>query len=204
MGQVEAVPEQLRGARLAAEPRGEVPEHLVGEAQDRPPASHRVGVVAVVDRVVRERRAIAEIERSRLDGDVNPELAQSGEEVAVELRAGQALAQREAGLPPPARAHAQAVADEVELDLPREFAARQRAGREPARRDVQRDVPPMVPKRHERHPNLAHDLRVAMERLLRRLPVPVGQLRPAKAIAHAGATRSDRSVASIRSITAGK
>ena len=68
--------------------------------------------------------------------------------------------------------------DEVELDLRGQVAAGHRARRDPVRGDVERDVPPVVAERHERHAHLADDLREAVQRLLRRLPVRVGQGRP--------------------------
>jgi hypothetical protein len=176
--QVEAVPEEVDRARLAGELRREPPQGGVGDPQDPPEPLDRVRVVAVVQRVLRERRAVTEVERIRNDGGRDADLGQRREEVGVEGRDRQPVPEREPG--PAARAgpDLQAVVDEIELDLGGQVAARHGAGGEPARRDVERHVPPVVAEGRERHPDLAQHLAVAVQGLLGRFPLPVGELGP--------------------------
>jgi hypothetical protein len=178
VGQVEAVPEQLDRARLAVEPRREPPEHLVGRAQDAPPALDGVRVVAVVDGVLGEVGPVAEVERRRRHVDVDAHVAQRGGQVGVEPRAGHPVAQREARRAALARPDAEPVVDDVDLDLHGQVAVRHRPGGDAVGRHGERHVPPVVAEGHERHANLADHLREAVKRLLGRPPLVVGEGRP--------------------------
>jgi hypothetical protein len=201
VGEVEAVPEELRRALLAAEARREPAEHLGGAAQHGPEALDRGGVVAVVDGVLRERRAVAEVERPREDLHVDADVGQRGEQVGVEARARQAVAQGDARGAPVARADVDAVVDEVQLDLGPAVTGRHRAGGEAVRRGMEGHVPPVVERGHERHAHLADDLGEAVQRLLRLAPVLVGQGRPG--VAHRASAPAGASVVPSQAIAAG-
>ena len=66
---------------------------------------------------------------------------------------------------------ADAVVDEVELDLEVVGVDRHAARGQAPRRRVEGDVPPVVAHRHEREPGLADDLRPQVQRVLGRLPL---------------------------------
>ena len=179
MRQIEAVPEQVRRARLPRETGREPCQHVVGESENPPPALDGLCVIAVVEQVVGERRAVAKVERLRIDRHLDADILERAEELGVELRTRSPVAKREPGLPSLARQNPHTVLDEIELDLDAQIAVRHRARRHAARRDVQRHVPPVITERHERHAHLADDLAVPVQRLLGRLPVAVGKRRPA-------------------------
>jgi len=115
-----------------------------------------------------------------MDLGVDAQLGQGAEQLGVEVRARRALGEREARAGAVAGHHVEAVVEQVERDLhvAGAVAGGHRPGRQPARGDVQRHVPPVVARRRERHADLAGDLGVAVQRLLRRLPRVVGQRGP--------------------------
>src|SRR5689334_21801187 len=59
---------------------------------------------------------------------------------------------------------------EVEFDVEDAAAIRNRRGRESARTDVERGLPPVILMRAERQPDLADDLRPHVQRRTRRFP----------------------------------
>src|SRR5438034_4034556 len=67
--------------------------------------------------------------------------------------------------------------DEIDGDLERRLTMMQAPRRQPAYVDVQRDVPPMVAGCRGRQPDLAQDLAVKVQRVLRVAPVDQMQLR---------------------------
>ena len=68
--------------------------------------------------------------------------------------------------------------DEVEVDLERARAVRNRRGRQPARGDVKRDVPGMIEPGRAREADLADDLGPQMQRRIGLAPPGGGQFRP--------------------------
>jgi hypothetical protein len=64
-----------------------------------------------------------------------------------------------------------AVVDEVEVDLEGRVSFVQPSGGEAAHVDVEGNVPPLVARRRGREADLAHDLAVEVQRVLRRPPV---------------------------------
>ena len=75
----------------------------------------------------------------------------------------------------------EAMLHEVEVDLKRSVAVRDRRGRQAARRDVQRHLPPVIQRRREREADLADDLGPQVQRRDRGLPVTPRELRPERA-----------------------
>jgi hypothetical protein len=117
-----------------------------------------VGVVAVVEGVVGEGGAVAEVERPGIDLDVDADVPQGGERVVVEVGTGGAVAQLHDALETVAGRDDQLVGEEVEAHLDLAVAVGHRSRREPVGGGQQRDVPPVVAERHERHADLADDL----------------------------------------------
>jgi hypothetical protein len=100
-------------------------------AERLPVARHRVRVVRGVRAVLGERRALAEVERLRVDVHLDPELGEGAEQQRVEVRARGALDEREPAAPAVAGQHVEPVVDEVERDLDVAIAGRHRARRQP-------------------------------------------------------------------------
>ena len=89
-------------------------------------------------------------------------------DAGVEVRDRHAAAELERRPAAVARADDQGVIDEVERDLERRAAMVQASRRETAHVHVQRDVPPVVARGGGRQTDLAEDLAVEMQRVLRR------------------------------------
>jgi hypothetical protein len=70
------------------------------------------------------------------------------------------------------------VVDEIEQDLDCSGSIRDRECRKPARRDVERDLPPVIDCWAVGKPDLADDLSPHMQRLIRVLPLLIRQARP--------------------------
>src|SRR6185437_12004663 len=80
------------------------------------------------------------------------------------MEVGDALRfQRQPPLLAAAGAGDETMVDEVEVDLEDLAADRDRRGAEPARRDVERDLPAMVDPRRQLQPDLADDLRPELQ-----------------------------------------
>jgi hypothetical protein len=68
--------------------------------------------------------------------------------------------------------------DKIEFDLVGAIAVRHRRGRQTVRRNIKRDVPPMIDKRRLGEPNLPDNLRPRMEGRKRVLPLFKNQSGP--------------------------
>ena len=95
-------------------------------------------------------------------------------DAGVEVRDGHPVAKLERPAAPVGGLHDEGVIEEVESDLEGRPAMMQAPCREPADVDVQGCVPPVVARRRRREPDLADDLRVQVQRVLR--PAPLGQV----------------------------
>src|SRR5207244_12071109 len=116
-GEVERVPEELDGARLAVVAAGELLEDAGCEADDGPEALDRLAVVGRMPPVARERRLRREVVRHGADARADAEVGYVREEPVVELRDREPVVQRDAGNGPVARADVEPVHAEVELDV---------------------------------------------------------------------------------------
>jgi hypothetical protein len=96
---------------------------------------------------------------------------------------GDALGRAVAGL------DQQPVIDEIEDDFERARAIGDGRRGEPARREVERDVPPMIDQRCQCHPHLADDLGPSVQRLASLAPLRQRQVRPRRVCAHASIIR---------------
>src|SRR5262249_12938552 len=86
----------------------------------------------------------------------------------------------------------QAMRDEVEGYRERPLAVRHGRGGEPARGDIERDVPPVVLHRRQREPRLADDLGPHVQGRVRVLPLGERQGRPGGMCAHGSYSNDTR------------
>jgi hypothetical protein len=168
------------GLALPVEARRELGQDAMGSSEDAPVARDCVGVVAGVQGVVGERRAVPEVKGFRMDVDIDSDLAEDSEKLQVEVRARRALSEFYRPFLAVAGGDQQPVIEQIEQDLHISISTTigHGSGAQATCRRQQGDVPPVVSKRHERHPNLADDLRVAVQCLLSRLPILIRQRRP--------------------------
>ena len=175
-GEVEAVPEEVYGAGLAVEPAAELLEDRVRPVQDAAEALDRLSIPRRVLDVLGKRRRHRDPERLLLDLDVDAELGEHRVEAGVEVRDGHPVAELERPVAPVAGLHEQGVIEEVESDLEGRPAMTEAPCREPADVDVEGCVPPVVARRRRGEPDLADDLGVEVQGVLRRAPVGEVQL----------------------------
>lgn len=130
------MPEDVHRAGLAAEPARELLEHVGRPLEGVEVAPGGIGVVAGVLDVGGERRGHRHAEGLGVDRHVDPEPVQHVGELPMEGGHGEAVGQLEApfvvGGP-----GAEAVVDQVELDLEASRPGRHPAGGEPASRHEQ-------------------------------------------------------------------
>ncbi len=175
--EIEAAPEEVHRAHLADEARAERFHHPVALHQRAPEFLRESRIVLRVHTVLVERERVRDLVRHGPDvhGDVEPlqQLHEGGVEIHHRHRR-----ERERLDPPVAGLHDQPVLDEVEHDAEGARAEGDRRGREPARRHVKCDVPPMIDSRCQRQADLADDLRPQMERVAGLAPVGERQAGP--------------------------
>src|ERR1700723_1518085 len=176
-GEIEAAPEEMHRARFAEESGAELLEHAVDVDQDLQEAPHRVRVVGGVLAVQRKPDRLRQFTWHLIDDDINVEFCERSHHRRIEAR-DRLSGQRKA--PPAAAAgrNPQIVIDEVEVDLERAHAVRDRRGRKPARGDVKGNVPGVVEPGGPREADLADDLGPQMQRRVGFTPLGDGQFRP--------------------------
>ena len=162
---------------LAEEPSAEFLQHPIGLNEGSPEPPRRVGVVGTVHVVFVERQRVRDLVRDRTDLQSNAERSQQVQVAAVEVRHG-LRHERERFPLAVAGADEQPMIDKIEVDLERAFSVRNGRGPEPARRDVQDDLPPVVLHRREREPRLADDLRPELQGVAGLLPLLQREERP--------------------------
>ncbi len=171
------MPEEVHRARLAVEPAAELFEHGVRPVEDAAEALDRLSIPRRVLHVLGKRRRHRDTERLLLDLDVDAELGKQGVEAGVEVGDGHPVAELERLVAPVTGLHTQGVIEEVEPDLEGRPAMMEAPRREPANVDVQGDVPPVIARCRRGEPDLAEDLGVQVQGVLRRAPVGEVQLR---------------------------
>jgi len=127
--------------------------------------------------VLGERRRHRHSERLLFDLDIDTEFAQYRMQLGVEVGDRDAVGKVERASATVVRANDQRVGDEVEVDLEGRVVVMQPPGRKAADVDIERSVPPVITRRRGREADLADDLAVEMQRVLRRAPVGEVQLR---------------------------
>ena len=163
------MPEEVDRARLAVEPAAELLEDAVRPVENAVVSPHRFEVPRSVLHVLREGRVDRKSERLLPDLDVDAEPPEGGMQEGVEV--GDARAELEAARATVGGADDERVVDEVERDVIGRLLLMETARGQAAHVDVERDVPPVVARRSRGEPDLADDLAVEVERVLRRAPV---------------------------------
>ena len=115
--EIETVPEQVHGARLAAEPAREVLERPVDPAKRLPKALNRLPIVRGMLGVLGEGRRHRESVRLRIDVDLKVELGEDGKEALVQGRYREPVGEPERIQLRAARPHDELVRDEIERDV---------------------------------------------------------------------------------------
>ncbi len=157
--------------------------HPIG-LQQCPPESLRVGGIIVhVGSVLLERHRVLDLAWHRPDVHLDPEATQSIHECRIEVR------DRHRGKREPLDAAVvgrddQPVVDEVERDLERPRAMAYWRGRKPARRHIERDVPPVVHQRRGGQPDFADDLSPKVKSVTGLAPGRERQVRPSRGVIH--------------------
>jgi hypothetical protein len=162
-GEIEAAPEEVHRARLAAEVCPELLEDTVDLEQDTPEPVRRVGVIRFVHAVFRKRNGFLDLVWSRIDRDGIAEALKGRHDRLVEVRCV-LWHQRNRFVTTVTGVYAQLMIDEVEGDAERAVAVRDRGGRHAARRYVERDVPGMIQPRRLCHTYFADDLSPHVQR----------------------------------------
>jgi hypothetical protein len=121
--------------------------------------------------VLTKRALHCETERFLLNRDVDAEVAERLVQVGVEAGDRQPAGEEERFRPAVSRLHDESILEKVEDDLEFRFVVVEATGGEAADVDVERHVPPVVPRSRRRQPHLPEDLAVEVERVLRRTPV---------------------------------
>src|SRR6266404_9669376 len=167
----------MHRTRLAEEAGAELLEYLVGIDEDLKEVTHRIRVVGCVVCILREFDRCRQLVRHLIDGDVDAEFGECCHGRRVETCNGFSS---QAKLPRSTVAgrNAQQMIDEVEINPKGAPAVGNRRGRQPSRRDVQRDVPGVVQPRCAHETNLANDLGPQMQGFASVAPGGRWQFRP--------------------------
>ena len=182
---IEAAPEEMHRAGLAEEAAAEALEDAVGLEQRAPEAVDRGRVIAGMSAVGIERQRIGDLARPTADADGDAELGEQLQHRGMKIGYRHRL-QRQFAPVAAAGAQFELVRDEVEIDLERLAAERDRRGAEPARGDVQRHLPAVVEPRRQREADLADNLRPKLQRGRGVPPLGMIELRPERAVRHGG------------------
>ena len=167
----------MRRARLPEEAPAEPLEDSVGVHQHPEEATSTRPVVRGVDAVLGKWNRVLRLDRHgpQLHGDA--ERAEQPQVVPIEVR-DRLGPQWDLADRPVTRLHEESVVDEVELDLERARAVGHGSRRQSPRRDVKRNMPPVVLPGRQREPGLADDLHPHVERVVRIPPFGERQARP--------------------------
>lgn len=139
-------------------------------------ALDRIAIPRRVLDVLGEVRGHRHAEGPLVDRDVDAELGEDGVQTRVELGHGETFGEREPALVAAVCPHDELVRDQVEGDVERRLAAVERAGGQAADVDIERSMPPVVAWGRRREAHLPQDLRVQVQRVLRRPPAGDPQL----------------------------
>jgi len=164
-------------ARLAVEPAAELLENGVGPVEDVAEAADRVVIPGGVLGVLRERCRHRDAEGLFENLDIDSQVTKQAMNLCVEDGNRNAADQRERLPPAVSTSDDERVIAEVDRELESRALVVQSPRRQPVEVDVERGVPPVVPRWRRREPHLAEDLAVEMERVLGRAPVGEVELR---------------------------
>ena len=167
----------MDGADLADEAGPKFRQHPACLHQDTPAPLRVFGIIGRMLQILFEWCSVFHFDRRRPYFHTNPQRSQGGHRFLIEL-SHRAL--REANGPDAAITgfDAQRVIEEIEFHFERTILVRHRQCRQPASRDVERDVPPVIHERHSCKPDLSDDLRPHVERRIGVLPIVQSQRGP--------------------------
>jgi len=171
VGEIEAPPPEVHGARLAEEAAPEPIEDPSDLDEHLPAGPCRSGVVGTMERVGFEANGVGDFDRHGPDpgGDIQPR--ERFHDQAIELSHRPRL-ERYRGVTAVRALDDELMRDEVERDRDDALVDRQRQRGEPAWRDLQGGVPVMVGERRQGERQFADDLRPQLQRDVR-VPPPV-------------------------------
>src|SRR5262249_52349444 len=153
-----ASPEKVNRAAFADEPRTELLHHAISLGEGEPEAVRLFAVVSRVFGILFEWDRVFGFDRLGQNADLDTERSQRRHEFAIKISHG-LRAKRERMSRASARLNAKVVINEIEIYLKSALVIRDRRGRQAARSDIQRDLPPVIDHRRLRKPHLADDLR---------------------------------------------
>src|SRR5579875_1790274 len=178
-GEIEAAPKEMDGARFAEEAGTKHLAEPIRLQQYAPKARGVSLIVGSVDLVFVEGYCSRDLVGSFVDRNMEIERAQQLRDAAIEIGDGHRLEPQTRPFAA-AAGDAQRMVDEVEVDLKKTVdSVRHRRRREPARRHVERDVPPVVDQRFLLEADLSDDLRPQVKGVECLLPPRVSEFRPA-------------------------
>ncbi|MBV8095187.1 MAG: hypothetical protein JO110_18545 [Acetobacteraceae bacterium] len=141
--EIETAPEEMHRACLAEKPGTKELEDAIGLQERAPEAVGRGGVIASMTSILREADRFEHLVRHLVDRDRDAEAVQEGDRPPMEIGNGLRL-ERKAPLLAATCAREEAMSDEIELDLEDFAADRDLGGAEPARGDIERDLPAVI------------------------------------------------------------
>src|SRR5664279_5584453 len=83
--QVKAAPEKVHGAGFADELRPKFLENRVAPLQHAPESAYSLGIIGRVRDILLEGNRIGELNRRRIDTDIDPQFMKSGHKFSIEL-----------------------------------------------------------------------------------------------------------------------
>ena len=178
VGEIEAPPPEVHGARLAEEAAPEPLEDPFDLDEHLPAGPCRRGVVGAMGRVGFEANRVGHLDRHSPDPGVDIEARQRVHDEPIKL-GHRPRPEGYRGVTAIGQLDGESVRDEVERDRDEAPIDRQRQRGEPAWCYLQRRVPVMVRERGQAERQLADDLRPHMHRGVRVPPLLERQRRPA-------------------------
>ncbi len=176
--EVEAPPEEMRRTRLSEKSAAEPLQRHVGNEQGTPKALGDLRHIDALRTVFGERHRHCDFDGNGPDRGLDVEGFEPFHESGVEIGDGMNRGEAHLFAPPVALGDDQSMADEIEIDLKRAARFGDRRGRQSARRQVERDVPPMVLAWGAGEPHLADHLRPHLQRRRSRQPSFDRRFRP--------------------------
>ena len=176
-GEIERSPEEVDRAHLAGEASAKDGEDPRGLQQDAPETLRVFGVVGLVGVVLLEGNGLRDLNRHVPDVHRRVEFIERGLDLLVKRGDRHGL-ERYGAAAAIAGLQQQDVFDKVEVDLQHSRAVWHGRGGDAANGRVERHVPGMVDRRHEREPDLADDLHPELQGGAGIAPRGLGQSRP--------------------------
>ena len=149
----------------------------VGDGEDAPHALGDLRTIFGDGGPLGERGRIHDLDRHRPDFYIDLKRGEPRHDLGIEIGDRHRRERNDLALPV-ARRDDEPVVEKIEIDLESSVAVRHRRSRQPARGQIERDMPPMVFARRPREPHLADDLRPHLQRRRSLKPALAWRLRP--------------------------